>query len=135
MGSLLKSVVVILVLLGIIGLASYFAATRGKPDEEGIGYTAILMCTNPACKKEPFPQRITAGKKPPYTCKYCGKKTAYRAVRCDNCGEIFPFIVRQVSTDLGTQEVPISECPECGYDRFTLIRTMAELKKPAAEEE
>ncbi|NQT81533.1 hypothetical protein HQ563_00800 [bacterium] len=131
----LKGILVTLVLLGIIALGSYYAATRSKPSEEGQGYTAILMCTNPACKKKPFPQKIIAGKQPPHTCKHCGKKTAYRAVRCDNCGEIFPYVVEQVSTEFGRQEVPINECPECAYDRFTLIRSMAELKESAAEQE
>jgi hypothetical protein len=136
MGSLLKSILVLAVLLGIIGLASYYAVTRSKSDdEEGRGYTAILMCTNPACKTKPFPQRIVAGRRPPYKCKYCGKKTAYRAVRCDNCGEVFPYVVREVATEHGLEEVAISECPECRYDRFTLIRSMAELKESAAEQE
>ncbi len=136
MGSTLKAIVVLVLLLGIIGVASYYAVTRSKPDEEkGRGYTAVLMCTNPACKKEPFPQRIIAGRRPPYKCKYCGKKTAYRAVRCDNCGAIFPYIVQQVTTEYGPEEVGTSECPECRYDRFTLIRSMADLKKSAAEQE
>jgi len=130
-----KGLVIIVLLLGVIGVASYFATTRSKPDEEGMGYTAILTCTNPACRKKPFPQRIIAGERPPYKCKHCEKKTAYRTVRCDNCDAIFPDIIRQVVTRLGTEEDRSSECPECEYDRSTLIRSMKEVKEPPPKEE
>jgi DNA-directed RNA polymerase subunit RPC12/RpoP len=133
MGSTLKSVLAIIILLGTIGIFSYFAVTRSKPEpEEGRGYTAILMCTNPACQKI-FPQRVIAGQAGPYRCKYCGRKTAYRAVRCDNCGHIFPYNVQEVSTEFGPQQIGTTECPECGYDRFTRVQSMEEVKEGAAE--
>jgi len=133
MGSALKSILVMVILLGIIGVASYFAVTRSKPEpEEGRGYTTVLMCSDPTCQKI-FSQRVIAGQPGPFKCKQCGKKTAYQAVRCDNCGEIFPYNVREVSTESGPKQIGTTECPECGYDRFTRIQSMEEAKEWAAE--
>ena len=133
MGSTLKSILVTVILLGIVSVASYFAVTRSKPvPEEGRGYTAILMCGAPACQKT-FPERVIAGRPGPYKCKYCGKKTAYQAVRCDNCGQIFPYNVREVSTEFGPEQVGTTECPGCGYNRFTRIQSMNEVKEGAKE--
>lgn len=133
MGSTLKSILVLVILLGIIGVASYFAVTRSRPEpEEGRGYTAILMCSNRACQKV-FPHRVIAGQPGPYRCKQCGRKTAYRAVRCDNCGQIFPYHVREVSTESGPEQIGTTECPGCGYDRFTRVQSMEEVKEGAAE--
>ena len=133
MGSTSKSVLTMIILLGIIGVAIHLAVTRSKPEpEEGRGYTAILMCSNPACQKI-FPQRVIAGQPGPYKCKHCGRKTAYRAVRCDSCGQIFAYNVQEVPTGSEPERTGTTECPACGYDGFTQIRSMEEAKKPAPE--
>ncbi len=127
MGSTLKSIVLIIILLGAIGVASYFTVKRTKPDEEQLGYTAILMCTNPRCKKV-FEGKIIAGRPPPFRCKYCGKMSAYRAVRCQNCGEIFAKIEGGDQTSPDYEEGAL-ECPECGYDKFDLVESMEEVRQ------
>jgi hypothetical protein len=135
MSSTLKSILVIVILLGIVAVASYFGASRSKPEpEEGRGYTAVLMCSDPECQKV-FPQRVIAGQPGPYKCKHCGKKTAYRAVQCDKCGQIFPYDVREVSTEFGREQTGTTECPKCGYDRFTRIQSMKEVKESVPERE
>lgn len=137
MGSPSKSILTMIILLGVTVVAAYFAVTRSKPEpEEGRGYTAILMCSNPKCQKV-FPQKVIAGQPGPYKCKYCGKKTAYRAVRCDNCGQIFPYNVQEVPTEFGPEpeQTGTTECPACGHDRFTRILSMEEVKESAAERE
>ncbi len=133
MGSASKSVLTMIILLGVTVVAAYFALTRSKPEpEEGRGYTAILMCSNPECQKV-FPQRVIAGQPGPYKCKHCGRKTAYRAVRCDSCGQIFAYNVQELPTESGTEQTGTTECPVCGHDKFTRIQNMEEVKKPAAE--
>jgi DNA-directed RNA polymerase subunit RPC12/RpoP len=124
-----------IILLGITGVATYLAVTRSKPEpEEGRGYTSILMCSNPECQKV-LPQRVIAGHPGPYKCKHCGRKTAYRAVRCDSCGQIFSYNVQEVPTEFGPEpeQTGTTECPACGYDKFTRIQSMEEVKKPAPE--
>ncbi|MDP2897446.1 MAG: hypothetical protein Q8Q12_12975 [bacterium] len=135
MGSPSKSVLTMIILLGITGVATYLAVTRSKPEpEEGRGYTSILMCSNPACQKI-FPQRVIAGQPGPYKCKHCGRKAAYRAVRCDSCGQIFSYNVQEVPTEFGPEpeQTGTTACPGCGYDKFTRIQNMQEVKEPAAE--
>lgn len=133
MASATKSVVTIVILLGVTSAGTYFAVTRTKPDpEEERGYAAVLMCSNPECEKV-FSQTIVAGQPAPYPCKYCGKKTAYRAVRCDNCGHIFAYNVQEVQTEFGVEQTGTTECPECGYEFFTRIKTMDDARKAPAD--
>ncbi len=135
MGSNLKGIVIVLALGGVIALASYHAAKHSKKEEKGPGYTAILMCSDEACGKV-FPQRITAGQPPPYVCKRCGKKTAFRAVKCRECGHVFPYIVQEVMTEEGPPErIETSECPQCRSVDFVLVRSMDELKGARSPEE
>lgn len=133
MASVSKSIVTIVILLGVTSAATYFAVTRTKPDpEEERGYTAVLMCSNPECEKV-FSQTIVAGQPAPYPCKYCGKKMAYPAVRCENCGRVFAYHVEEIFTDFGIEQTGTTECPDCGYEFFTRIKSMEEVKKAAAE--
>jgi DNA-directed RNA polymerase subunit RPC12/RpoP len=128
MNSGLKTLVILVLLIGVIAAASYLAVKRSKPKEEGMGYTAVLMCSDPQCGKQ-FEGRIIAGQAPPFVCKYCGKKTAYRAVRCLNCGAVFPYIVHEDPTRPESEEVVTQECPECGNRSFEIVPTKAELKE------
>ncbi len=132
MNSSVKTVVILLLLVAVIAVASYYAVKGGKPEEEGMGYRAVLMCADPQCGKQ-FEARIIAGKPPPFVCKYCGKKTAYRAMRCPNCDAVFPHIVREDPTRPESEEEITQECPECGYRYFEIVPTKAEIRR--AEEE
>jgi DNA-directed RNA polymerase subunit RPC12/RpoP len=131
MSSTLKSILVIALLVAVITVASYHAIKalkRRSPEEEGMGYTAVLMCRDPECQKV-FEGRIIAGQPPPYPCKYCGKMTAYRAVQCQRCGKIFPNIVPSDPTRPGVEELRTRECPYCGSTRFDLVDSMDQVRK------
>jgi len=134
----LKSILTMVVLFGVIVVASYFAATRTRrsPEEER-GYTGILMCTNPGCRgyNNPFPQRIVAGQPPgsAYRCINCQRMTGYRAVRCLGCGEIFPYIISQVPGGPESEQAEVPRCPECGSNESELVRSMEEVKQKEAQ--
>lgn len=133
MGSTFKTIGILVVLVGIIAAASYSLVKRTKPEEEKMGYPAILMCASPDCKKI-FEGRRIVGQSPPFKCKYCQKMTAYRAVRCLNCDTIFPFVFREDPTKPESEELEV-RCPECGYNKSDLVQSMDELKEAAPKEE
>lgn len=132
MNSTAKTIITLVLLVGVIAAASYFAVKRSKPDEEKLGYTAVLMCSNPECGKA-YEGRIVAGTPPPFVCKYCGKKTAYRAMRCVDCGTIFPLIVQEDPTKPESEEIRTQECPECGSIDFEIVPTKAEQEEAAKQ--
>lgn len=132
MDSSAKTVVILVLLVGVIAAASYFAVRRSKPDEEKLGYTAVLMCANPDCKRQ-YEGRIVAGTPPPFVCKYCGKKTAYRAMKCLDCSAIFPLVVQEDPTKPESEEIRTQECPECGSRYFEIVPTKAEQKEAEKE--
>ncbi len=133
MGSTVKTIVLLVVLVGVIGVATYFAVERTKPDEEGLGYSTVLMCTNPACAKI-FQGRIIAGQPPPFRCRYCGKMTAYRAVKCLDCEKVFALIVREDPSRPESEEIRTEECPECRSSDFQLVQSMDEVKGSGSQE-
>ena len=134
MNSTVKTVVILVFLVAVIAVASYYAVKRSKPEEEGMGYRAVLMCAHPNCQKQ-FEGRIIAGHPPPFVCKYCNKKTAYRAMKCPDCDAIFPQIIREDPTRPESEELVTQECPECGSPRFEIVPTKADLEKAEKEAE
>lgn len=50
----------------------------------------------------------------PPVCKQCGKKSIYRAEKCEQCGLI--FFVGSVPKDFADR------CPQCGYSRTEELR-------------
>ena len=134
MGSLAKTIVTIVLLVGVIAAATYFAVKKSKPAEEGLGYEAVLICSAPGCGKV-FEDRVIAGKPPPFRCKRCGKMTAYRAVKCSDCGKTFPLVVREDPTRPESEEIRTEECPNCGSRSFGLIQTKEDAEKAKPREE
>lgn len=138
MNSTAKTIIILVVLVGVIAAFSYLAVKRSKPDEEELGYTAVLMCANPDCQKQ-YEGRVVAGTPPPFVCKYCGKKTAYRAMRCLDCDSVFPLIVQEDPTKPESEEIRTQECPECGSTYFEIVPTRAEQeeaeKQPVSTDE
>jgi len=54
---------------------------------------------------------------PPVTCQKCGRETAIRAVKCEKCGHLFPYGLRQ-----GKQFDYADRCPRCGYSELEQSR-------------
>ena len=85
-----------------------------------------MLCTNPDCGKDyemsknDFRQKVREmatgpdarlgpmGQMPPLTCEYCGKESVHKAIKCEQCGEIY-IPDRSVRTSYP------DKCPECGY--------------------
>lgn len=130
----MKTIVLLVLLVAIIAVASYFAVKRSKPAEEGLGYSAVMMCASPDCQKI-FQGRVIVDRPPPYRCKHCGRKTAYRAVKCSNCGEIFPFVVQEDPSKPESEELVTEECPECYSRDFDLVENMDEVKEFLSRDE
>jgi len=58
---------------------------------------------------------------PPLTCPTCGKETAWRAVKCQTCGHVFPYGVRT------SKEFDYADrCPKCGTSKIEQDRKAAE---------
>lgn len=55
-------------------------------------YPEIVICTNKDCG---YIFEVTAkkGKTQPFLCPECGEKKAYLAMKCYDCGEIFPAMI------------------------------------------
>jgi predicted RNA-binding Zn-ribbon protein involved in translation (DUF1610 family) len=54
---------------------------------------------------------------PPITCQKCGKETAWRAVKCEKCGCLFLYGLRQ-----GKQFDYADRCPTCGHSELERSR-------------
>ena len=79
-----------------------------------------VKCNNPDCGAEyQMPEKDffkflqeninpLANSEPPLTCKECGKKSIYRAIKCENCGKVF---FRNVA---GPDDHP-DRCPHCNH--------------------
>lgn len=83
------------------------------------GEATWVKCNNPACnaeyqmsKREYFKElqkaNPTAMSQPALVCKECGKKSLYRAVKCENCGKVF-FWHASGANDFADR------CPHCKY--------------------
>jgi hypothetical protein len=57
---------------------------------------------------------------PVMVCRECGKKSVYRAVKCEKCGKIFEF--GTVPNDYQDR------CPECGYSKKETERTVRRVR-------
>ena len=53
-------------------------------------------------------ENMTGSSPPPLPCQECGEKGAYRAVKCESCGNIFYYGAS------GPQAFP-DKCPKCGF--------------------
>lgn len=92
--------VVLVVLLAV----AIWLMVRSLIPQRQVEYQQVVMCTHPDCgyifwiTTDPTTQ-------PPYECDKCHLKTAYLALRCVECGEIFP--------QTGTAADEELHCPKC----------------------
>jgi len=86
---------VIAALLLIAGVAALFFSVKSTKRPTEFYYTPTLICTNFDCQHLFKKKLSTRNVYPHLSCPLCKQQTAYRAVRCRNCGEVFPLIQQQ----------------------------------------
>lgn len=125
-----KNTVVMVVLVLVIGLALAFVVKSAMPKK--YSYTADLKCE--LCDAV-YRDKVYSGQRPPYECTECGKESAYRALRCQDCGEIFvqkpvEYPEGMSEEDRLKQEMEMMEpkCPECNSSNLGSVtpRVIAE---------
>ena len=126
-----KNIIYGIVIVGCIVLAGviFWWTSSGDSGNGQIpaGQKTWVICLNPKCKavyqmeerqydkelKElmvsGMPGRVAALK-----CKQCGKKTLFRAIKCDKCGNVF----RESSIPNDYSD----RCPKCKYSRTEAAR-------------
>lgn len=104
-----------IVLALVIIIALVFVVKNAMPKK--YSRTTDLKCE--LCDKV-YQAKVYSGEKPPYKCTACGKKAAYRALRCMDCGEIFIQKPVEYSKDMSEEdrmkmemEIMEPKCPEC----------------------
>lgn len=103
-----KGGVALFLLIGCgIWLTSYFTM-KPKPGQT-VTHTQPLVCA--ACGQA----YVEEAGELPAVCTKCGKKEAYRALKCLECKALFPLV--RASESFGGQ-TPI-QCTKCGKSKFT----------------
>ncbi len=118
-----SSPVVGIVLILAIVISGWFIYSRLKTPTPT--YSEIVICTN--CGHI-FEVTFKKGKAQPFLCPECGKEKAYLAMKCNECGEIFPAMI--VSPKEGY------ECPNphCGSKNVRPLRKIPkEPDEPSSE--
>jgi DNA-directed RNA polymerase subunit M/transcription elongation factor TFIIS len=116
-----KKKVSIGIAIGFIVVAAaitYMTSMGGSKGPEALGQIQFL-CINPQCnnafeasgdeidrqKKE----GISMGDMPPTKCPKCGQNSAFVAIKCEKCGNVF------IPNYRNTKEY--DKCPKCGYSK------------------
>ena len=126
-------ITVVIVCLGLAGAIVYMS----RPERSGLdsvprGQMIWVKCGNPDCgaeyeidnkdyweyiEKHRNPMSLSA---PPLTCRDCGKRSIFRAVKCEKCSLVFFH---------GTNQTSFADtCPECGFSK------MKEQRRPGHNE-
>ena len=113
-------IVVIVLCLTVAGFLFLKRGTQASQIPEGFqGEVVWLKCTNPECKasyeidKYEYYKWAEANRNPmalsdpPMACKQCGKNSAYKAIKCEKCGEV--FFAGEAKSDFSDR------CPKCGF--------------------
>ena len=101
-----KAPLIILIIIILVALS--FIVKQAIPKK--YYYTADLKCES--CG-EVFQQKIASGTTFPVKCPKCRKKTAYRAIKCLDCGEIFTIHPTRPG-EMPHPEMEMPKCPKCG---------------------
>ena len=100
---------VLAVILFVGGVSALVYRITSTSRQKTFYRTTTMICTNPQCG-EIFQQRlVTRNTFPKLRCPHCKLETAFRAVQCQNCGEIFPL-----DPDRKPDPVADLRCPRCG---------------------
>ena len=125
MDPVVKRKIMIGIIAGCFCLALVITLFSRSGGERTMGPVQML-CTNPDCGKAFEMSRSDYNKKmeemagrgriglmgpaPTFACPYCGEESAYIAIECEECGEVFVmnYVDRNDYSD---------RCPECGYSK------------------
>ena len=105
--------------------AAYITFFRGGGEDEGLmrrdiaeDATIWVKCVNTRCGdtyemneieyREFQRQHLAEDTEPGMTCEKCGKASAFEAIKCPKCGNVF------ISGESGPGELP-DRCPKCKY--------------------
>jgi len=118
-------IVLVVICLAAAGIITWKTRSGGGSVLKG-DTLMWVKCNNPDCSAEyqitqkeyldlirenAIPGFATA---PAMTCKKCGEKSAFAAIKCEKCGTVF---IR------GTVEGPFEDkCPKCGYSTIEETR-------------
>ena len=107
-----KGPVVILVLIILVAL--FFIIKQAMPKK--YYYTTDFKCES--CG-EVFQKKIAGGTTFPIKCPKCGERTAYRAMKCLECGEVFTIKPVPIAPGAPEEMMPpemmeIPKCSKCG---------------------
>ncbi|PIV63959.1 MAG: hypothetical protein COZ37_03860 [bacterium (Candidatus Ratteibacteria) CG_4_10_14_3_um_filter_41_18] len=106
-----KGPVVTLILVILVAL--FFIVKQAIPKK--YYYTADLKCES--CGNV-FQQKIAAGITFPIKCPKCENKSAYQAIKCLDCGEVFTMkpvpIAPGAPEEMMPPEMEMPKCPKCG---------------------
>lgn len=103
---------VIVIVASVVWMVSRLKE-RGNPAQEKP--PIYLCCTE--CRSV-FKVRTRLGGNYPRACEKCDEKAAWLAVRCEDCGEIFPFAPPLDESGSPIQQNPA--CSKCGNSRYSL---------------
>ena len=109
------------VVLAIVIISALAIAIKGVIPKK-YSYMADLKCD--ACGNV-FEKKLTTGVKLPVKCSKCGKAAAYRAIKCQDCGEI--FTIKPALMPAGGTAVPpmpmmdMPKCPKCGSMKLGVV--------------
>jgi hypothetical protein len=112
-------------ILGAVAvLALLYAGTRLRrqvfPTGDDGGTTIDILCTK--CRAR---YRASVEGKPPWRCARCGEQTAFRALKCANCGTVFAHELPKLDPSDSGEKGPAGRgktlaerlrptCPSCG---------------------
>jgi hypothetical protein len=104
-------VCVVVIVVSLVWIFSKLRGTNAAVEKPDI----YLYCT--ACGKMYKPRHRLGGDFP-RVCDLCGKRAAWYAVQCNDCGTVFPEVIhRPGDGQPGPPQMPV--CPKCGSGNYS----------------
>lgn len=123
----LGALLAIVLFVGAVSALVYRITTTTR--QKTFYRTTTMICTNPECG-EIFQRRlVTRDTFPKVRCPHCKLETAFRAVQCRNCGEIFGL-----DPDRKPDPVTDLRCPQCGSREINFDSSALDLSEAEVAE-
>jgi len=117
-----RAMIAVIVICALVtGIIYWWTNGFGSAESSGEGFendTVLMKCNNPKCQAEyeitgkeyhEFMEQANPEGLMGMQCKQCGKRSVFKAVRCEKCGSIFFYGVG--GTDFKDR------CPKCGFSK------------------